>query len=249
MGTINLSTVKEIVESFGWKVLSSEYVNLNTQMEFQCPEGHTVLTTFNKIRSTKENTKCPSCEQNKHLKEETLVKISKKKDITRYLVFDQASIISGWCVFDNEELIKYGHFYLPEKDSVAERLNKFHQRLLNMIEIYQPDILVFEDIQLQDFDSARNTIGVTTYKVLAEVLGICQLVSAETNIPFHIISSNTWRSFLQIKGRSRVDKKRSAQFLIKERYDISVSEDEADAICLGRYSSKNIFNKPKLMSW
>lgn len=246
---ITIEKVKEEVESFGWKVKSDTYTNLKTQMEFECPEGHTVLTSFEKIRRTREHTHCPICAQKESWTEEKLEGIKKSKDtITRVLAFDQASIISGWALFDDNELKKFGNFHLDENQPVSVRLNNFHARLLNMIEIYQPDVLVFEDIQLQNF-GGKNEVGVTTYKVLAAVLGICQMVSAETNIPHYIVHSATWRNFLNIKGRTRTDRKRSAQLLIRQIYEVNVSEDEADAICLGSYGARHYQKKPKMVKW
>ena len=60
--------------------------------------------------------------------------------------------------------------------------------------------------------------------------------------------SQVWRKGIGIKGRTRTDRKRSAQQFVKQEYDINVSEDEADAICLGRYGIKNCIS-PKVIKW
>jgi hypothetical protein len=54
---------------------------------------------------------------------------------------------------------------------------------------------------------------------------------------YSIVPSATWRAHVEIKGKTRQDKKKSAQLKVKRFYDISVTQDEADAILLGRYGA------------
>ena len=37
--------------------------------------------------------------------------------------------------------------------------------------------------------------------------------------------------------------------LVKRWYDVQVSEDEADAICIGRYGSNNFKKEIEMVSW
>ena len=37
---INIYSVTNDLESQGWKLISTEYKNLNTELEMLCPEGH-----------------------------------------------------------------------------------------------------------------------------------------------------------------------------------------------------------------
>ena len=39
------------------------------------------------------------------------------------------------------------------------------------------------------------------------------------------------------------------QFLVKQWYDVSVTNDESDAIGIGKYVSDNFGKKVKIMSW
>lgn len=43
-----------------------------------------------------------------------------------------------------------------------------------------------------------------------------------------------------VKGRARADRKRSAQLIIKEKYDVQVTDDEADAVLIGQYAVDTI---------
>lgn len=58
------------------------------------------------------------------------------------------------------------------------------------------------------------------------------------NLQFDILSPSHWRSVLKDKyavsfGRKREEQKKAAQQLVERLYKIQVSQDEADAICLG----------------
>lgn len=88
--------------------------------------------------------------------------------------------------------------------------------------------VAFEDIQMQG-----QVNNVQTFKVLAEIFGVTQEFLVENGHSYHIVSSNTWKSKLQIKGRTRVEQKRNAQIYVLENFDKKVTQDESDAICIG----------------
>lgn len=102
MSKLKYDDVKLEVEAAGWKLLSDSYTNLKTQMDFQCPCGHENFMTFDYWRRHKE---CPICKSNRYYRMNDSAPKSKG---FRILAFDQASGISGWSVYDDDELIKYG---------------------------------------------------------------------------------------------------------------------------------------------
>ena len=51
--------VKEYVESYGFKLLSTEYVRALDKLTFECPNGHVFERTFAKFKGNK---KCPMCQ-------------------------------------------------------------------------------------------------------------------------------------------------------------------------------------------
>ena len=53
--------------------------------------------------------------------------------------------------------------------------------------------------------------NVATYKTLAMVFGVVLELLEEMEIPYEIVPSSTWKSKLNIKGRSRAEQKRAAQ--------------------------------------
>lgn len=145
------------------------------------------------------------------------------------LALDQSSRASGYSVFKDSNLIASGTFTADNPD-FGQRLVKIRNVIKNLIDEYEINEIAFEDIQLQ----AGN---VTTYKALAEVLGVVQELSQELLIPYTIVHSQTWKSYLEIKGTTRTEQKKNAQKFVAETYDKKVSQDESDSICIGHYIS------------
>lgn len=108
-----------------------------------------------------------------------------------------------------------------------------------MIQNWQPDQVVIEDIQLQKFKSVNGTEGdaVLTFKKLAHLQGALKNYFYEIGIPYKVVSVSTWRAYSDIKGTSRTDKKKNAQIKVKRFYDVSVTQDEADAILIARWAA------------
>lgn len=145
----------------------------------------------------------------------------------RLLALDQASRTTGYAVFEDDQLVKSGTFTL-RSDDVGERLVDYRKHIEKLIVDNDIEEVAFEDIQMQG-----QVNNVQTFKVLAEIFGVTQEFLVENGHSYHIVSSNTWKSKLQIKGRTRVEQKRNAQIYVLENFDKKVSQDESDAICIG----------------
>lgn len=230
--TIKISNVKEEIEKIGWELISTEYVNLTTDLEVKCPENHLNLVSFKKWRTGKYE--CPICKQNEYYKPSGAA--TQKKGY-RILAFDQASITSGWSVFDQDKLISYGKWSSDGKDSI-ERIGQTKGWFASSILKWKPDKVILEDIQLQKF-TATNGEGdaVLTYKKLAHLQGVLMNYLYENQIDFQVVSPSTWRNYSEIKGKTRTDKKKNAQLKVKKLYDVSVTQDEADAILIGTWGA------------
>lgn len=145
----------------------------------------------------------------------------------RVLALDQASHISGYSIFEDKQLIKSGLIPLKD-DHFGQRLYALRQLVKQMVEENGIDIILLENVQYQN--------NAETLKILGEVLGVLEELAVElVGINYKIISCNTWRSGLGIKGTTRAEQKRNAQKYVKETYNKKVTQDEADAICIGAY--------------
>lgn len=241
-----IEDIRKELEDRGWKLLSEQYHNLDTELEMICPENHKVYLTYRKWRVYHE---CPVCSKNP-LKSSEMKVIPRKSGTTRILALDQATNISGWAVFDDKELVQCGTFQSNQATAV-EKIETVRQWVASMVEMWQPDRIAIEDIQLQQFGSKTgdNKEGVTTFKTLAHLQGVLINFFYINNLKYDIIHSATWRAYCDVKGRTRTDKKRSAQLLIKEWYDATVSQDEADAICIGKYEAEQNFHNNVMIEW
>lgn len=103
-----------------------------------------------------------------------------------------------------------------------------------MIQKYNPDEVILEDIQLQKFGEGEEAVVV--YKKLAHLQGVLMNYFFESGLPFKVVPPATWRAASKIKGKTRTEKKKSAQLKIKDLYDVSVTQDEADAILIGKWA-------------
>lgn len=252
MSKIKLSDIIEELKEKNWTVLSDNYENLNSEMTFKCPEGHKVYASWKKLRAKLE---CPICKSNIYKDLNSNI-ISKKKEVFRVLALDQATHITGYSIYDNNKLIKYGVFETDYSDEI-ERDHSLKVWLINMINNWQPDLIGLEDIQLQNFGEKGkgkefqdgNGVGIQTYKTLAHLQGILMETCFANKVKYCICPPATWRAHCKVTGKSKSDKKRSMQLKVKELFDISVTNDEADAIGIGKYLSEKQGKTVQIVSW
>lgn len=144
------------------------------------------------------------------------------------LSLDQSSKVTGYAVFEDEDLVDCGNFCFTDS-FVEDRLVKIRQKVLDLIDEYSVDKVVFEDIQLQG--NVGNNIQ--TFKVLAEVYGVVLETLREKDISYESILAVSWKSTLGIRGRTRTEQKRNTQQFVSDTYGIDVNQDTADAIGIG----------------
>ena len=153
--------------------------------------------------------------------------------MSNILALDQASRTSGFAIFQEDQLIASGTFTYDD-DDFSLRLVKIRNKVTSLIEQYNINKILLEDIQLQG-----QTNNVSTYRALAEVLGVLEELAREKNIPHVIVHSQSWKSTLGIKGRDRATQKRNAQAFVATTFNKKVSQDESDAICIGAHYIKD----------
>lgn len=243
MAKIKIDDIKFELATDGWLLISSEYTNLKTEMEFECNEGHRVFATWDKIRSKRE---CPMCKSNALSKMDNEI-LAKPKGAKRTLALDQASKTTGYAIFDDGKLVKYGKFSASNEDDI-ERFALMKEWLMSMISNWRPDHIGIEGIQYQEEGSGQK-MGVTVFQTLARLQGILMLTCHEAKIPYTICPTNTWRHSCGVKGKTRSDKKRSMQLLAKQWYDITVTDDEADAIGIGHHLVNHIKKNTEITNW
>ena len=157
----------------------------------------------------------------------------------KILALDQSSRVSGWALFDGNELIEYGKFDLSKEPDIGERLHQARYIVQDIINKLNVDKVILEDIYMD----GQRVNNVQTFKVLAEVFGVLYELCIDMNIPVEAVLAGTWKSTLGIKGKTRPEQKRAAQAWVLENYGIKATQDEVDAICIGAHIiHQNIHN-------
>ena len=159
----------------------------------------------------------------------------------RLLALDQASRTSGYAIFEDDKLIKYGSFTFTDED-FGKRLVKIINKVAELIQEYKIDEIAIEDIQLQG-NVANN---VATFKALAEVFGVLYELFVTLKMPRTAVLSTVWKSTLGIKGKDRPAQKRAAQVWVEKTYGVKPTQDECDAICIGAH---HVNNRVEVFDW
>ena len=226
MAKLTHEQIAEEIRCKGYELIDdSNYTNMNSRIIIKCEKGHLIETCLADFR--KPSFTCPVCDSNVEFINPTDVPAKGNK--YRVVAFDQATENFGISVFDGGELIYY-KLYVFSGD-LNSRLVKAAKLVRDIvIDKWQPDYIVMEDIQYQ-------SNGILTFKVLAMLLGVIQTICREKEVEFECVSPNVWRKYAGTCGKSRREEKMLSVAVVKEKYNIKVSDDVAEAILIGRYGS------------
>lgn len=150
--------------------------------------------------------------------------------LVKILALDQSSHVTGYSIFENGEITKYGNFSAQDND-LGVRLEYIRSRVAKLIADNSIDKVILEDIQLQN----NVTNNVVTFKTLAEVFGVLYELCTELKIPCDAVLAGTWKSALGVKGRTRPQQKAAAADYVLSTFGIRPDQDTCDAICIGAY--------------
>lgn len=237
---INIYSVQDAAEQIGWKCLSEEYQNLSSPLLYECPNHHLVTMSYGDWR------KSPTCKQC-NLKDVSEVQrnvILPKKDAStfRVLALDAATGTTGWAVYDDGKVSAYGTYTAGYSEDIIDKIVDVKSWLMDALTIWRPDGVGIEDIQLQQ--------NVKTFQKLANLQGVILATLKENEIPYIVKTPSEWRSYLGINhGDERAAAKKAAQDWVKLNYHISATQDEADALCMGKYYYHDFKSNKVVDSW
>ncbi len=223
MPRLKIENVRLELMKSSWILLSEKYQNMYELLEVQCPEGHKVKMSLYQWRNKR---KCPVCNK-KAGDNKQLVKNSKKnEDVKRVLALDASTTKTGWAIFEESKLINYGKVVAEHKD-VTERICYMNQWLDKMIEEWDLDLIVLEDVYQKQ--------NPQTFKILSRLQGVFINSAFLYDIKTELVMPVTWRGGLNVGDKKRAVLKEKAIKFVKKMYNVIVSEDEAEAICMGHY--------------
>lgn len=148
------------------------------------------------------------------------------------LALDLSSKSSGVCVGDNKEIIHY-ECIAAGSTILEKRIITMRNRIAEIIKEYNIDEIIIEEVRT-DYSNSH------TYKVLTWLQGVVAIAAYEINpkIKIQYIQASSWRSKIGIKtgaGVKREELKQKDIEFVKEKYNLNVNDDIADAI--GIYTS------------
>lgn len=156
--------------------------------------------------------------------------IESENVMTGYITIslDQATNKSGYSIFVDGKLQQYGFFQTQSKDSTY-RLHEVSLFLIYLINTFKPNKVIIEDVQIQRLNIKS---GIT----LSKLLGILENTLIINKIPYEVVLAKTWKSSCNIKGRKREQQKENTRNFIKEKFEVIVPEDVADAIAINYHN-------------
>jgi Holliday junction resolvasome RuvABC endonuclease subunit len=147
--------------------------------------------------------------------------------MSKIISFDQASVVTGYAIFDDGKYIESGVIKKSKDIPIADRVPAMALAICAKIKEVKPDHVVIEDIQNQN--------SVKTVIDLARLQGGIIMYCANKHIPIHIYHPSTWRrelGFVQgTKTKRDALKEQATEYVKGLGFEIE-SEDESEAICI-----------------
>lgn len=143
-----------------------------------------------------------------------------------YMVtLDTSTNKTGVCVFKNG---KYDGHFLIDKSNIKdtpERIKEMSKAILGILQRINPQIIYIEEDA-----TIRNA---KTFRMLMLIQGVAYTWSICNDCEFNVVRPSEWRKPLGINGGKREELKAKSINYIKDTFNLKVTDDEADAICIG----------------
>lgn len=139
---------------------------------------------------------------------------------------DGASKKTGVAVIQNNKLVQYGILDYHNVKDPEQRVTNMTIGITDILSRYSPAIIWMEDT----WTSANPRVS----QMLTTILGGVRYWATTHDCEFHSILPSSWRKELNMNehGAKRQELKKKSIDYIKEHFDIKVSDDISDAICI-----------------
>lgn len=158
----------------------------------------------------------------------------------KILALDLSTRSTGWAVFEETELIDYGCITASSSDLI-NRIHKIINGLDIVLDKYEIDKIVVEEVRPE-----MGTQNIKTHRALMWLQGAVAIFIHEKSgkLDIEYLYPNQWRKLCGIKtgsGVRRESLKPKDIAFVKDKYNIVVNDDIADAIGIG-YAYSNVIN-------
>jgi Holliday junction resolvasome RuvABC endonuclease subunit len=152
----------------------------------------------------------------------------------RIISFDQASIIAGWSLFDENGYIDSGVITKNKNIPINQRVPQMAEAICAKIKEFKADVVCIEGIQTQS--NQRTVID------LARLQGGIMMYCEVKHIPIHILAPSEWRKVLDFQQGTKVKreqlKEQSINYVREHLGFDDFSEDRCEACCIGIAANK-----------
>lgn len=147
------------------------------------------------------------------------------------LAIDPSTTSTGWCIYNTE--LDYAEDYgtiQPNIKDPIKRIIVIRCEIKEIMRMWKPELVVIEDLSV--------TRNAKTTKLLAGLQVELEILCVHNSLLYYLVRPAEWRKVVGIKGRDRKTQKKNAIEYVKRNklVDIDVSDDEADALCIGAFS-------------
>lgn len=211
----------ERLNDMGYEVNGIEnYHNVEDILTIKCKNGHKQTKSITNFQ--KNNWECIECLK---LQEKNI-----QNNEGFLLSLDAATKTTGWAIFNcYGQLIKSGYYEAKKTAPLMERIHSLVLEIERLVKENNIKFLAVEDTYME--------INVNVFKTLSMLRGILlYYFEYQKGLTVYSAEPDGWRSFSNIRGANRNERKRATVERGKMIYDKEFEEDEADAIFLGRYA-------------
>ena len=158
----------------------------------------------------------------------------------KVLGLDLSTTSTGYCIYDNEK-VDYGYIQHPKNKILSYGVIKPSKKQdaidrIIYIEKEIKELIIAKEVEYVCIEELSSIRGASTTKVLATLQGHLEVELRKKDMLVIKCRPSEWRKG-KVKGRTRRELKSSAIEYIKNKYDLVVNDDEADAICIAEYGS------------
>lgn len=163
------------------------------------------------------------------------------------LAIDASTKSSGVSIFTNGEL-KYYDCYTASSTDLIKRIKKIVENISNLLEKYKPDKVILEEVRPDN-----SLMNLKTTKALNWLQAAIAFAVYDYNpkVSIEYLYPSEWRKKCNIhtgRGIKREELKKADIAFVKNKFNLDVNDDIADAICIG-YSYFQQEKKEKEINW
>ena len=147
---------------------------------------------------------------------------------TKLCCIDSSSKKTGFAFFINGDYICHDLIDCNKEKDMDKRFHDMSCQIWNALSLTKPDIIYIEETVV-----LRNA---QTQRFLTRLQGVVYAWCINNQCEFNTIRPTSWRAAIGIKQGKNVKrdylKEQSIKYVL-DKYGLNVTDDEADAICIG----------------